>query len=183
MTQNNKLIEQLRAVTESIMDLRIKQQGGAIITEQHLHSIEMDIFKAMDAATEIASLHPLTKIREEVERLRDEAQVEKYKSETTLAKVLRDGKISAFNQVLSLLTQENDGNSFEEAVEEYVLDIMKNNYTRFLSYALSLIGKEIFKTNSDEFTFSQEADLAPNQRYKIEMKGTIQPLPSPPKSK
>lgn len=95
MTQNN-LINQIVEVLDRY-------------THEDFINVDFVVFKSdfQEVATEIASLHPLTKIIEEIERLRDEAQLEKYKSETTLAKVLRDGKISAFNQVLSLLTQGN----------------------------------------------------------------------------
>jgi hypothetical protein len=64
----------------------------------------------------------------------------------------------------------------DEQIEDYVVKLMKNNPVKFLKYALLVIGKDIFKTNASEFTFSQEADLEKGRRFKISVKGTIKEI-------
>ena len=108
MTQNN-IIEQIVEVLHKHSKFAAEKNGKA--------QLYVDDVKA--AATEIASLHPLTKIREEVERLRDEA-VKEYNKLGIESDVIADeddearvselfGTTLAFEEVLSLLPQENDG--------------------------------------------------------------------------
>ena len=61
----------------------------------------------------------------------------------------------------------------ESAIEEYVLKLMQKEPIKFIKYALLAIGREVHSTNADEFTFSQVSDLAPNERFKIEVVGKI----------
>lgn len=135
-------------------------------THEDFINVDFVVFKSdfQEVATEIAALHPLTKIIEEVERLRDEAQMEKYESGTTLAKVLRDGKISAFNQVLSLLTQGNyEGISVEDRLPE-----TDGLYYTFIKTKVSeSMGETMFQDGEFMSSFVTH----------------WQPLPSPPKSK
>lgn len=67
----NNLIEQILEVLNAHAKPSFEAGEGSVIYQQSFQS----------AATEIASLHPLTKIREEVERLRDEEQMWKYEFE------------------------------------------------------------------------------------------------------
>ena len=77
MTQNNQLINQIVEV--------LKKHAG----EKNIHALQLKYGNKFEQMVyEIASLHPLTKLREEVERLRDEAEMEKYESETTMVILL-----------------------------------------------------------------------------------------------
>lgn len=70
MTQN-KLIEQIVEVLHKHSKFAAEENGKT----------QLNIDDVQAAATEIASLHPLTKLSKEVERLRDEAEMGKYEFE------------------------------------------------------------------------------------------------------
>lgn len=61
----------------------------------------------------------------------------------------------------------------EKVIDAYVSKLMQQEPIRFIKYALLAIAREVHSTNADEFTFSQVSDLAPNERFKIEVVGKI----------
>ena len=61
----------------------------------------------------------------------------------------------------------------DSVINDYVTKLMQENPIRFIKYALLAIGREVHSTNADEFTFSQVSDLAPNERFKLEVVGKI----------
>ena len=61
----------------------------------------------------------------------------------------------------------------ERVIEEFVVEVMKKDPARFIKYALLAIGRELYSTNADEFTFSQVSDLASDRLFKIEVVGKI----------
>lgn len=61
----------------------------------------------------------------------------------------------------------------EKDIDAYLVKMMQENPNRFIQYALLAIGREVYTTNANEFTFSQVSNLGPNQRFKIEIVGKI----------
>lgn len=79
--------------------------------------------------------------------------------------------VQGANWAIEQITDKNE--ITESAIEEYVLKLMQKEPIKFIKYALLAIGREVHSTNADEFTFSQVSDLAPNERFKIEVVGKI----------
>ena len=79
--------------------------------------------------------------------------------------------VQGANWAVQQITDENEFT--ESSIEEYVLKLMQKEPIKFIQYALLAIGREVHSTNADEFTFSQVSDLAPNERFKIEVVGKI----------
>lgn len=62
-------------------------------------------------------------------------------------------------------------------IEDFVLNLMKENPVKFVQYALLVIGEDIFKSNATDFKFSQECNLGEkDKRFKISIKGTIKEI-------
>lgn len=145
MTQNN-IINQIVEVLHKHSKFAAEKNGKA--------QLYVDDVKA--AATEIAALQPLTKLREEVERLKHEVIEDAKLDSSTKATIFANGLEIAYERVLSLLTQENDGNASE--IFHLLSDLIKWEETNFI-----------------------EPDLL--ARVKDAKAKLERPLPSPPKSK
>ena len=151
MTQN-QLIEQIVEV--------LKKHGMQPFYETPTTALFDSEFEA--AATEIAALHPLTKLREDVERLREKFSAEwnkRKKMNWENEYVEQSGCLNeedCLQLVLSLLPQENDGNASE--ILQLLSDLIKWEETNFIEPDL----------------------LARVKDVKAKLERT---LPSPPKSK
>lgn len=69
----------------------------------------------------------------------------------------------------------------DEKVDEFITGMLKENPAKFVSYAILVIGRDIYESGAEEFKFSQSSNLDPEHRFKIEVTGTI--TPEPPKTK
>ena len=69
----------------------------------------------------------------------------------------------------------------DEKVDEFITGMLKENPVKFVSYAILVIGRDIYESGAEEFKFSQSSNLDPEHRFKIEVTGTI--TPEPPKTK
>jgi len=99
---------------------------------------------------------------------------------------LYDKEEISFSRMVEMLN-EIAGNHYQnkpvsdEKVDEFVTDMLKENPVKFVSYALVVIGRDIYESGAEEFKFSQSSNLDPEHRFKIEVTGTI--TPEPPKNK
>lgn len=64
----------------------------------------------------------------------------------------------------------------EEQIDDFVTSLMKENPVKFIQYCLVVIARDIYKSNADNFSFSQECDIQKGKRVKVEITGTITPL-------
>jgi len=64
-----------------------------------------------------------------------------------------------------------------QQINDFVLNLMKENPVNFVQYALLVIGEDIFKSNATDFKFSQECNLGEkDKRFRISVKGTIKEI-------
>lgn len=61
----------------------------------------------------------------------------------------------------------------KQSIDAVLVKMMQENPVKFVQYALVVIGRDIQKSNTTDFKFSQEADLEDGKRFEIKVKGTI----------
>ena len=64
----------------------------------------------------------------------------------------------------------------QQQIDDAIVELMKSDPVKFVGYCLIVIGRDILESGAEEFTFSQEADLAECKRFKISVKGTIKEI-------
>ena len=61
-------------------------------------------------------------------------------------------------------------------IDAYMEEFIKAEPVKFVQFALVLIGRDIFESNAETFTFSQEGDIKEGRRFKISVRGKIKEI-------